>query len=348
MRLKGLVVVPSATREGGRPPGIQRVANRPIICHAIESLAAVGASSFAVVAPAEAVPEIRVCLDADLASRLDATVLPLGGRRDIAGTLQAASAFVGDDPVIAQSADGLLSQRLDLPMSAVSADAPDLRVMLHRSTNPPDGLDAYVGRLLGLSELSGSTRLALTGVCVFGPGFLPRAAMMSGELSADQGAVEVAEHLAAHGAVVEGMVVPSWRRYRGNPLDLLELNRIVLDQLNPGGESCDGGDNRIEGRVIIDPSAEVTSSVIIGPTIIGSRARVADSYIGPYTTIGPDAQIEGAEVIRSIVFEGAQIMHVGGRIEGSTIGPRANIVRDFSLPRAMRFHVGADVEVVLD
>jgi glucose-1-phosphate thymidylyltransferase len=348
MQLKGLVVVPNSAWKAGRQPGIQRVANRPILCHAVESLAAAGVSSLAVVAPVEAVPEIRTCLDADLGPNLQAVVLPQRGRSDILGALQAASAFVGKDPAIVHSADGLLGQRLELPPGELGDDGPDLRLMLHRSNDHRDGLEASIGRLLGLRELNGSTRLSLTGVCVFGPGFLSRAAALSHEVGAELNPVEVAERLAADVAVVEGTVVPSWRRYRGDPLDLLELNRIVLDQQNPCGEPFEAGDNHIEGRVIIHPSADVTSSVIIGPSIIGAEARVTSSYIGPYTTIGPGARIEGAEVVRSIVAEGAQIMHIGGRIEGSTIGRRATIVRGFSLPRALRFHVNDDVEVVLD
>jgi glucose-1-phosphate thymidylyltransferase len=348
MRLKGIVVVPNSAWKAGHLSGIERVANRPILCHAVESLAAAGVASLAVVAPVEAVPEIRTCLNADLAPNLQAVVLPQRGRSDILGTLEAASAFVGKDPAILQAADGLLGERLELTSGELGDDGPDLRLMLHRSNDHRDGLDASIGRLLGLRELNGATRLSLTGVCMFGPGFLSRAAAMSHEVGAELDPVEVAERLAADVAVVEGTVVPSWRRYRGDPLDLLELNRIVLDQQHPCREPYEGGDNHIEGRVIIHPSADVTSSVIIGPSIIGAEAHITSSYIGPYTTIGPGARIVGAEVVRSIVAEGAQIMHIGGRIEGSTIGRRANIVRGFSLPRALRFHVNEDVEVVLD
>jgi glucose-1-phosphate thymidylyltransferase len=99
--------------------------------------------------------------------------------------------------------------------------------------------------------------------------------------------------------------------------------------------------------VVIDPSAIIDSSIILGPCIIGANARVSNSYIGPYTSIGAEADIEGAEIVRSIICEGARIKHISNRIEGSTIGRRATIFRDFRLPRAMRLHVGEDVEVAL-
>jgi glucose-1-phosphate thymidylyltransferase len=143
-------------------------------------------------------------------------------------------------------------------------------------------------------------------------------------------------------------LVRTWRSYGGDPLDLLELNRIVLDQQTPEVDPAAGGDNRIEGRVIIHPTAEISSSIILGPTIIGPGARVSNSYIGPYTSIGAGAEIEGAEIERSIISDGARIMHVSGRIEASTVGRRARIFRDFALPRAMRLHVGDGVELALN
>ena len=95
----------------------------------------------------------------------------------------------------------------------------------------------------------------------------------------------------------------------------------------------------------IHPTAELKSSIIVGPSIIGPGARISNSFVGPYTSIGASAEIEGAEVERSIIAEGARIMHVGRRIEGSTIGQRATIFRDFALPRGIRLHVGANAEM---
>ncbi len=87
--------------------------------------------------------------------------------------------------------------------------------------------------------------------------------------------------------------------------------------------------------------------MIVGPCIIGAGACVTSSYIGPYTSIGVNARIEGAEIERSIILDEARVMYVSGRIEASTVGRRASIFRDFGLPRAMRLHVGEDVEVAL-
>jgi glucose-1-phosphate thymidylyltransferase len=131
-------------------------------------------------------------------------------------------------------------------------------------------------------------------------------------------------------------------------LDLLELNRITLDGIarNLPLRSSNNG-NRIEGRVHVDSSASVSRSVIIGPSIIGAGARITDSYIGPYTSVGRGVQIEGAEIERSIIATDASVMHVGGRLVASVVGRNARVFRDFSLPRALRLRVSDGDEIAL-
>jgi glucose-1-phosphate thymidylyltransferase len=134
---------------------------------------------------------------------------------------------------------------------------------------------------------------------------------------------------------------------RGDPLELLELNRIVLDRLDYGLRRPVNNGNRIEGRVWIHEDADVRASVIVGPAVIGPGARIADSYIGPYTSIGEGACVEGAEVERSIISAGASVKHVGGRLVASVVGRDARVFRDFSLPRALRLQVGEGTKVAL-
>jgi glucose-1-phosphate thymidylyltransferase len=351
MRPKGVVIVPPAAspHANGDSPGTHRIANRPIACHAIESLAAAGIEDLAVVAPAEAIAHTRRFVESDLADGISVQFLAQCGRSDFLGALRAAAPFVGDEPAVVHLADGLLAQPLDMLGEVIGGEMPDLLLLLHRSGNGKDGLGPATQKLLGVTELNGSrTRLALADVCLFGPGALVQTAEADVDPHDDVDLLAIAEHLAADGRTLEAAFVRGWRRYRGDPLDLLELNRIVLDEQTPQHDPLDRGDNRIEGRVVIDPTAEVTSSIILGPCIIGADARVSSSYIGPYTSIGAGAEIEGVEIVRSIVSEGVRIMHVSGRIEGSTIGRRASIFRDFGLPRAMRLHVGEGVEVALD
>jgi glucose-1-phosphate thymidylyltransferase len=351
MRCKGVVVVPAETgscRPSDDPAATRRIANRAIVCHVLDGLAAAGLDELAVVAPAELAPYIRGCIDEDGGFGA-VTHLTYAGRHDLLAALASAEEFVGDDACLVHTGDGLVGHDLLQFADLFVSDPADLVLFLHRTAEKRDRLDPAAQRLLGISELNGSkTYLSLVSVCLFGPGVLRQACAGAADAREDLDLTAIADRLAEAGRSLRTRFVRTWRRYCGDPLDLLELNRIVLDQQTPEADLADGGDNRIEGRVIIHPTAEVTSSIILGPSIIGPAARVSNSYIGPYTSIGAGAEIEGAEIERSIICDGARIMHVGGRIEASTVGRSARIFRDFALPRAMRLHVGDGVELALN
>jgi glucose-1-phosphate thymidylyltransferase len=54
-----------------------------------------------------------------------------------------------------------------------------------------------------------------------------------------------------------------------------------------------------------------------------------------------------AAIEHSIVFAGAEVLHVGARLESSLVGRGARVARDFSLPRALRVQLGDGATVVL-
>jgi glucose-1-phosphate thymidylyltransferase len=157
----------------------------------------------------------------------------------------------------------------------------------------------------------------------------------------------LADRVATDGGKLRLHRTDAWWSYDGDPLDLLELNRIALGRLRASNRGRAHDENRIEGPVLVDECASVSDSVIVGPAAIGARARINHAYIGPYTSVGAGARIEGAEVERSIIASGASITHVRGRIVASVVGQNARVFHDFSLPRALRLRVGAGTEVAL-
>ena len=101
----------------------------------------------------------------------------------------------------------------------------------------------------------------------------------------------------------------------------------------------------IEGKVVIEPGAIIRNSVVRGPAVIGNKARIEQAYIGPFTAIMNDVQIQGSEIEHSIVLEGAVITDVASRIVDSLIGKNVRIYRQPMKPSAYRFMLGDNSEV---
>jgi glucose-1-phosphate thymidylyltransferase len=80
--------------------------------------------------------------------------------------------------------------------------------------------------------------------------------------------------------------------------------------------------------------------VVRGPAIIGEDARIINSYIGPFTSIGHGVIIENSEVEHSMVLEHSQIRDIDTRIQDSLIGRNATITRSPIKPKALKFTLG--------
>jgi glucose-1-phosphate thymidylyltransferase len=354
---KGLIAPPahSLSVVGEPSAALQRVANRPIVCHVLEAMRQAGVTDIALLVSTWESAEVRACVSAEGPDGLDIEYVPFAdGAFEYA--LAAAARLVGDAACVVHAANGLLTQPLAPLLELARDDVPDLVVLVHQRSPALGSIGLAASRLLRIVGASQEDRgLDLADVCMFGPGALRHAIGAHESLGRELDLVATAERLAAGGGRLSIERVEGWRCNTGSVDDLLELNRIALDGICR--EPADGagttappavlGGNRIEGYVDVHPTACVQSSVIVGPAAIGPGAQVLDSYIGPYTSIGANVRIEGAELERSIILPGASITHIGGRLVGSVVGRDARVFRDFSLPRALRLNVGDGGEVSL-
>ena len=352
---KGIIVVADDASHSGsartcrRPEALEQIANRPIVHHVLDALQSTGVDEIIVATSVEFVADIRDCLAArekpgDVRLRYVEQRDPL----DLAGALRLAAPVVGAAPCVAHLASGLLGEPLAPFVDRLRGDSPDAVVIVHQVPTPDEHLSAATQGMLHIAELDPDRAgLGMAGVWLFGPDTLRHVSTTAWGAGREVDLTMVAERITAAGGSFDVRLVDAWRRYAGDPLDLLELNRIALDRLETNRHPPTNHGNRIEGRVSIHENATVRSSVIVGPTVIGPSASVKDAYIGPYTSIGAGARVEGAEIERSIISAGASIMHVGGRLVASVVGRDARIFRDFSLPRALRLRVGAGTEVAL-
>ena len=349
---KGIVVVPSPSRWTGpwlsatRVASLQRVANRAIVCHVLDALRAAGVTEIALLSPSDVAAEIRSCVQAEGPADVQVSQLVHSPEESL-DALAAAAELVGDEPCIMHRADGLLGQPLSSLTASLSEESADALLLVREDERDVKRLRLVPQRLVHAGQ-DGSPVVpdGVTGVCLLGPGVL-RAIAQDGRAAEEIDFATLGEQLAATGRRVQMRFMTRWRHFAGDARDLLDMNRTMLDALDNEATPSATDGNRFEGPIEIHPTACVSSSVIIGPVIIGADALVADSYIGPHTSIAERVRIEGAELERSIVLADASVLHVGGRLVASIVGREARVFRDFSMPRALRLQVGDGDEVAL-
>jgi glucose-1-phosphate thymidylyltransferase len=314
----------------GVAPELTPVANRPIVNHALCALGAAGIGDATLIGPPTRLAGVERALAAETNDRPSIQYIEQPAPRGALDALQLAEPLLQERPFVVQFADALLRDQLRPLVSSLSADPPDALVLLKKRRGKP----------------SMATSLELAGFYLFGPG----AAHAIAQIGVRAGAQElpaIVQALAERGGRIERRCVEGSWRYCGDVRELLEANRFLLDGIAGGAPPESMHNSRIQGRALIDASAELTSAVIRGPVIIGPGAKIREAYVGPYTSIGANVVVEASELEHSIVLPGARIADLGVRLDGSVVGADARVCRGFRRPTALRLQVRDGAEVSL-
>jgi glucose-1-phosphate thymidylyltransferase len=298
------------------------VANRPILFHHLESLHRAGLLEATIVAEPEARDAIKRAVGDGRRWKLSVRYEQCPGAGGLTGALAACRSFIGEEPVLVQQADALLRGRLSPYIIAFSDER----------------LDAMALRVVQ-AQTATATELP--------PGYLlsPRALALL--MDSPDAAANPIDGVRVSGGRVRVQSVDGCLPCHGDLDALLDCNRRMLEQLDGDAAGALLEDCEVQGHVIVHPSAEVRRSTLRGPLIVGPGARLTDAYVGPYSSIGANVTIEGAEIEHSIVLPGAELAFVGTRIESSVIGEGARIARAFRKPSSLRMSIGNGAEVLL-
>jgi len=143
---------------------------------------------------------------------------------------------------------------------------------------------------------------------------------------------------------VKSSIVSNWWKDTGKPEDILDANRLILDDIKYDNKGRIVN-SEFRGRGKIGKNTVVESnSLIKGPIMIGENCKIDNSYIGPYTSIGNNCEIIGSEIEDSVIMDEVKILN-GGRITDSLIGRGVKIVKRKRLPNGKRLVIGDYSEV---
>jgi len=148
------------------------------------------------------------------------------------------------------------------------------------------------------------------------------------------------QYLIDKGYTIGYCEITGWWKDTGKPSDLLEANRLVLDNIESRMEGQTDAQSVLAGKVVTEVGSKIINSVVRGPAIIGRNCIIENSYIGPFTSIGDNTVVRHSEVEYSIVLSECKILDVKIRIEGSLLGNDVEIVEANGKPHVHRFMIG--------
>jgi len=330
------------------------VANKPGLFYGIEAMAEAGIEEVGIVIAPETGAEIETAAGDGARFGVRISYIEQQEPLGLAHAVLTAEQFLGESPFVMYLGDNLLQGGITDLVAAFREHEPDALILLTPVPDPhnygvaelAEAPAGETGRVVRLVEKPAhpTTDLALVGVYMF-TAHIHAAARAIAPSSRDELEItDAIQHMVDSGLRVEPHIVRGWWKDTGRLADMLEANRLILDNLI---ERIDGEliSSRADGRVVIEAGARLERTTVRGPAIIGAGTRLSDCYIGPYTAIGEDCTISGAEVEHSIVLAGCSICDLDGRMESSLLGRNVTVRRGDRQPRAYRFMVGDNSDI---
>jgi glucose-1-phosphate thymidylyltransferase len=265
---------------------------------------------------------------------------PLG----LAHAVKISEKFMAGEPFVMYLGDNLIKDGVTPFVREFEAEKPDAQILLAQVRNPSEfGVAELEGdRVVRLEEKPAKPRsdLALVGVYLFSQCVFEAVNSIKPSKRGELEITDAIQQLITSGKRVRSHVITGWWKDTGKVEDMLEGNRMMLGGLEPSNQGQVDPATEIEGRVSIGPGTVVERSRLRGPLAIGANARVVDSYIGPYTSLGDGVQVLHSEIEHSIVLEGSRLDHVAQRIESSLIGRNVVVGSKDGRPRTHRLVLG--------
>jgi len=190
---------------------------------------------------------------------------------------------------------------------------------------------------------------ALTGIYFFKPLIFEMIKELKPSWRGELEITDAIQLLLSKGYNVGYDFVTGWWKDTGTPEDILEANRLILDDLKPEVKGKVEDDSSVQGRVSIGKDSVIKKgSLVRGPAIIGVSTTIEKGvYIGPYTSIGNHITIRRGEIENSIIMDNC-IIDVEERIVDSLISPDSKITsNDKNKPKGRRFILGKKSQVEL-
>jgi len=320
------------------------VANKPVLFRVIEAIRDAGITEIGIVV-GDTAEEVKTAVGRGGRWGIQVTYIyqdqPLG----LAHAVKVSQDFLEDDPFVMFLGDNVIQGGItDLVRQFQESDW-NAQIVLTRVDHPEQYGVAELneeGQIVRLIEKPKDppSDLALVGIYMFDHHIHQAVAEIKPSWRGELEITDAIQWLVDHGYKVYPYVHRGWWIDTGRPGDILEANSLVLEELEPVVEGYVDRDSEVDSRVTVEKGAEIINSVIRGPTIIGRRSRIVNSYIGPFTSIYHDVVIENSEIERSIVLEHSIIRDIPARIQDSLIGRNVTLNRSPMKPKAFKMNLG--------
>jgi glucose-1-phosphate thymidylyltransferase len=325
------------------------VANKPVLFRVIESIRDAGIDEVGIVI-GDTGDEIRNAVGDGARLGVRVTYIPQEQPLGLAHAVKISQGFLKDDRFVMFLGDNCIQGGISPLIEQFARSDYNSQIVLKRVADPRSFGVAELdvdGRIVRLVEKPREPRsdLALVGVYMFDAHIFEAVNRIEPSARGELEITDAIQWLVTHSYRVFPYVHEGWWIDTGKKDDMLEANRLILEELPARVEGFVDADSRLIGKVIVEPGAQIINSTIRGPAIIGENTRIVNAYVGPFTSIYHHCHVEESEIEHSILLEHSTVKGLPHRLEDSLIGRNVELMRSPLKPRAYRLMLGDNSSV---
>lgn len=319
------------------------VANKPVLFYGLEAIAEADIIEVGIIV-GDTAEEIREAVGDGAQFGLKVTYIPQEAPLGLAHAVSIAEEYLGGDDFVMYLGDNFVVGGIRDLVDAFRAERPTAQILLTRVDTPSAFGVAELdesGQVVGLEEkpVQPKSDMALVGIYLFTPAIHEAVRSIEPSWRGELEITDAIQWLIDQDRNVRSTAISGYWKDTGNAEAILEVNRSVLDTLEPSVHGRVDDRSELIGRVVIEVGAEVSGSRIVGPAVIGEDTVIRDAYIGPYTSVSANCRIEQSEIEYSIVMRGSSVRGVR-RVEASLIGRDVEVTPAPPIPAAHRLVLG--------
>ena len=272
-----------------------------------------------------------------------------GKPKGIAHAIGMIQDFVGDEDFVVVLGDNYFQNGFAQLLEDFKSDKKEGYIALTKVQNPDQFGVAEIkdGRIVRIVEKPKVpiSNYAVTGVYFLRKSVFPFIASLKPSWRGELEITEAFQNMIDSRVKIGYSIINGWWKDTGTPEEFLTCNMMALEKITSGSNEGTGSGGywrtKIEDGVSIDGASKV-----VGPCFIGSGTRIINSYIGPYTSIGRNCNIENSHVENSVIMDGVSIdLNSSSEIRESLIGTSTEIHSYKMNRKFLKFIVGRDSKI---
>lgn len=336
------------------PKQLVPVANKPVLQYAVEDLRDAGITEIGVILGNLGRDEIQEFLGDGSAFGVDITYIVQGNPLGLAHAVGCAREFVGTDDFVVYLGDNLLDDGATDLVGSFEDGEHAAGIALQEVNDPGQFGVADVdeaGHVQTLVEKPDDppSNLALVGIYVFSPVVFEAIEKLEPSWRGELEITDAIQILLDRGLSIDSHVVEGWWKDTGKPEDILDANRLVLQDISRRVDGTVDPESEVTGDVVVPASATIESGAVVrGPVSLGEDVMLrSGTYVGPNTSIGNGCEIVGTHIENSVVV-GESTLNTDEVIVDSLIGRGATVESAANLrPEGTRLVVGENSHLKL-